>query len=74
MPYINISNQLSTILNSRKNYVSMNSTYAYEDIDEEEKNEIAIKLLKNKKDIKELYGLLNYLKEDIEKRIAVDIK
>lgn len=74
MPYINISNQLSTILNSRKNYVSMNSVYAYEDIDEEEKIEIAIKLLKNKKDIKELYRLLNYLKDDIEKRIAFDIK
>lgn len=74
MPYINISNQLSTILNSRKNYVSMNSVYTYEDIDEEEKIEIAIKLLKNKKNIKELYRLLNYLKDDIEKRIAFDIK
>ena len=52
----------------------MNSAYAYEDIDEEEKIEIAIKLLKNKKDIKELYRLLNYLKDDIEKRIAFDIK
>ncbi len=71
MPYIDISNKLTAIYDE-KEFVTSFRGMGYVNIDEKEQEELAKKLASNLDDAKELYDLLIYLKNDIEKRIAFD--
>lgn len=71
MPYIDLSNKLTAIYEKRKNTVNL-SGIGYVDINNEEQEEIAKEILKKQDEVKELYDLLIYLKNDIEKQIAFD--
>lgn len=72
MPYINMSNQLSAVYNEKEFYMTLGGQAGYTEIDEHRQKEIVEKIVENVDEIQELYNLLIYLKNDIEKRIAFE--